>query len=160
MVFLGEEEAHARFLQQLRTAGWALLNVHPQRLQAVGRAALGRGGTVAVLGRLDPAGRGHQRRGGGDVEALCPVAAGADDLQHVHARIDLDGVVAHGGGAPGNLIGGFGFGALGGKGGQERGVLGEGGFAAHDLVHHGIGFVVGQVLLAHNFYNGFFDHGI
>ena len=35
-----------------------------------------------------------------------------------------------------------------------------GGLAAHDLVHHGVGLVVGQVLLADDLYNGFLNHGL
>ena len=86
------------------------------------------------------------------------VAAGAYDFKDVHAGIDLDSVFPHGGSAACNFVGGLGAGALGGKRGQERGVLGGGGLAAHDLVHHSVGFVVGQVLFIHDLDNSFFDH--
>ena len=158
VVLLGEEEAHAHLPQQLDAPLRALLDVHPQGLQAVRRAALGGGRPVAVLGHLHAACRRHQAGGGGDIEAVGVVAAGAHDLKDLHARVHLGGVVPHGGGAAGDLVGGLRPGALGGEGRQERGVLGGSGLAAHDLVHDGVGLVVGQVLLVDDLYNGFLDH--
>ena len=86
------------------------------------------------------------------------VAAGAHDFKDVHARVHLGGVVAHGGGAACDLICGLSLGALGGKRCQKSCILGGCGLAAHDLVHHGVGFVVSQVLLIDDLYNGFLDH--
>ena len=86
------------------------------------------------------------------------VAAGTHDLKDVHAGLHLGGVVAHGGGAACNFIGGFRLGALGGKRRKEGRVLGGRGLAAHDLVHDSVGFVVGQILLIDDLYNGFLDH--
>ena len=111
-----------------------------------------------MLGDLDAPGGGDQGRRGGDVEALRPVPAGADDLYNIHAGVHFRGVVPHGGGAAGDLVDRLGLGALGGEGRQKGRVLGGGGLAAHDLVHDGVGLVVGQVLFAHDLYNGFFDH--
>ena len=88
------------------------------------------------------------------------VPASPHDLKDLHARVHLGGVGAHGGGAAGDLVGGLRPGALGGQGGQEGGVLGGGGLAAHDLVHDGVGLVIGQVLLADDLYNGFLNHGL
>ena len=158
MILLRKEEADAHFVQQFYTAGGALLDVHAQRFQTVGSAALGGRGPVAVLGHLHAACRCHQRRGGGDVEAVGVVAAGANDLKDIHAGVHLGGVVAHGGGAARNFVRGLSLGALGGKRRQKSCVLGRSGLAAHDLVHHGIGFVVAQVLLVDDLHNGFLDH--
>ena len=72
--------------------------------------------------------------------------------------INHGGVVAHGGGAARNFVRGLSLGALGGKRRQKSCVLGGSGLAAHDLVHHGIGFVVAQVLLVDDLHNGFLDH--
>ena len=83
---------------------------------------------------------------------------GDNDLKDIHAGVHLGGVVAHGGGAARNFVRGLSLGALGGKRRQKSCVLGGSGLAAHDLVHHGIGFVVAQVLLVDDLHNGFLDH--
>ena len=81
VVFLGEEEAHAHLVEQLHAFRRTLLDVHPQGFQAVGGAAPGGRRPVAVLGHLHAAGSGHQGGGGGDVEAVGVVAAGADNFE-------------------------------------------------------------------------------
>ena len=86
------------------------------------------------------------------------VSAGTDDFKYLHAGFHFYGTIPHGGGAAGDLIDRLGLGALGGEGRQKGRVLGGGGLAAHDLVHHGVGLIVGQVLFAHDLYNRFFDH--
>jgi hypothetical protein len=59
------------------------LDARAQRLQHVGAARLRRHAAVAVLGHAR-AGRGdHEHRGGGDVERVRAVAAGADDVDQV-----------------------------------------------------------------------------
>ena len=92
-----------------------------------------------MLSDLHAARRRNEGGGGGNIEAVGVVAAGADDLEDVHAGVYLCGVVAHGGGAACNLVGRLGAGALGREGREERCVLGGGGLTAHDLVHHGVG---------------------
>ena len=135
------------------------MDIDPQGLQAVRCAAPGGGGPVAVLGNLHAPRRRHQGGGGGDIEALGVVASGAHDLKEVHAGVHPGGVGAHGGGAAGDLVGGLRPGAFGGEGRQKGGVLGGGGLAAHDLIHDGVGLAIGEVPLADDFHNGFFDHG-
>ena len=89
------------------------------------------------------------------------VAAGPHNLQHLHAGVGhRNGPFPHGGGAAGDLVGGLRPGALGGQRRQERGVLGGGGLAAHDLVHDSIGLVIGQVLFADDFHDCFLNHGV
>ena len=158
MVFLRKEEADAGLVEQLGTARGALLNVDAQRLKAIRRAALGGGRAVTVLGDLHPAGRRHQRRGRRDIEAVGVVTAGADNFKNIHACIDLYGMVAHGSGTARDLIRGLGLGALGRKRRQKSSVLGRGRLPAHDLIHDRVGLLVGQILLADDFYNSFLDH--
>lgn len=112
-----------------------------------------------MLSDLHAARRRNEGGGGGNIEAVGVVAAGADDLEDVHAGVYLCGVVAHGGGAACNLVGRLGAGALGREGREERCVLGGGGLTAHDLVHHGVGFVITEIALVDDLHDGFFDHG-
>ena len=155
MVVLGKEKAKTLRLQQLGALFRGQGNVDSQRLQHVGGAALGGGRAVAVLGDRNAAGGHHKGRGGGDIEGVGPVAAGADNLQRVQVVEQPDTVGAHGGGAGGDLIDGL---PLHGQRGEEGGHLDRAGLAAHDLVHHGGGRVIGQVVLGGKLMNGFFNH--
>ena len=112
-----------------------------------------------MFGHLHAPCRCHQGGGGGDVEAAGVVSAGAHDLKEFHAGLHLDGVAPHGSGASGDLVGGLRSGALGGEGGKKGGVLGGGGLAAHDLIHHGVGLLIGEVPFIDDLDDGFFDHG-
>ena len=86
------------------------------------------------------------------------VAAGAYDLEKLHAGIYLGGVVPHGSSAACDLVGRLRLSALSGECRQKGCVLGGRGLAAHDLVHHGVGFVIGQVLFADDLHDCFLDH--
>ena len=159
MVLLGEEEAHARVLEQATTRVGILRNVHARRLETVGSAALRAGRAVAVLCDLHARSRTDERGGGGDVEGVRPVAARAHDLEHVHARmLDGRGELSHGLGASAYLVDGLGLRALGRECCQKRRVLGGGGLTLHDLMHYGIRLVVGEVFLHHDLLDGFLDH--
>jgi hypothetical protein len=83
VVARGKEEADADVRQRLFRRFGGAIEVEAQRLQRVGRAGLGTGGAVAVLGHRHAAGRDDQADGGGDVERVVPVAAGAADVDGV-----------------------------------------------------------------------------
>ena len=143
VVLLRKEEAHAHLIKQLFAQLGALLDVHAQRLLAVGRARLAGSGTVAVLGNLRPTCGDNKRSCGGDVEAARFVATRAHNLKHRLVVLHLGSVTAHGSSATGNFRDGFALGRLRGKGGKECRRLHLRGFARHDLVDHIVGLVVG-----------------
>ena len=156
----GEGEGDAHLIGHLGHGLRFEIERQPERLQTVGRPALGARGAVAVLGDLHAA-RGRNQRGrGGYVEAVRVVAAGADYLEYVHAGIDARSVVAHCGGTARDLVGGLGARAFCGQRREEGGVLRGCGFAAHYFVHHGICFVIGEVFLAYYLYDCFLNHGL
>ena len=158
VVFLRKEEAHADLIQQFNTLLRALVNIDAQRLQAVRRAAFAGSGSVAVLCDAHPTRGGHQGGRGGNVETLRVVPAGSDNLKQLIPGFHTGCLFAHGRRASGDFIRGLCPGALGGQRRQECRVLGRRGLAAHDFIHHGVGFLVGQVFLTHNLDDGFFDH--
>ena len=113
--------------------------------QNVGRAAIARGGAVAVLDDFDPRAGGDEGGGGGDVERMADVAAGAagvEDDRHAVA-VDGDDFFAHDGGRADEFIDG---GSLGGESDEEPADLRLGRLAGHDVQKRRSGFVAGEVL--------------
>ena len=159
VVNLSVQEADPGFLKHLLHLGGLQLDVDAQRLQHIGCAALGGGGHIAVLGDRHSGGGDHNGGGGGDVDAVGAVSAGAHDLQRLKTGcIELDGVIPHGGGTAGYFVNRLRPGALGGQRRQKCGVLGGGGLAAHDLIHHGIGLFIAQIFLLNDLNNCILDH--
>ena len=140
----GIEEADAHFLDAGGHLRGVQVEVAAQRHQHVGRPAAAAGGAVAVLGHALP-GSGNDERGcGGDIESVLAVAARAagvdEEFALAQADVDRDDVAAHGVGAAGDLVDGL---ALHAQRRQIAADLDGGGFAAHDRVHGGRGFVEG-----------------
>ena len=158
MVFLGKEEAHTDFIQQLYTFLWALLDVHPQSFQAICRTAHGGCRTIAVFCYLHTAGCTNQCSSSRNIKALRIITTCTDNLKYLHTSLNLCGMIAHSCGTACNLICGLCSGTLGRQCGQKRGILGRARFSGHDLIHHGVCFIVGQVFFADNFHNGTFNH--
>ena len=72
-----EEEPDPAFVDAGGDLGGQKLHLGAERRQHVGAAAFRRGGAIAVLGDPGAGCRGHERRGGGDVEGVRAVASGA-----------------------------------------------------------------------------------
>ena len=72
-----EEEPDPAFVDAGGDLGGHKLHLGAERRQHVGAAAFRRGGAIAVLGDPGAGCRGHERRGGGDVEGVRAVASGA-----------------------------------------------------------------------------------
>ena len=87
MVLLGEEEADAAAVELGEDLVGVLPEVHPERLEAVGGPALRARRAVAVLGHLDARGGAEKGGGGGDVEGVGAVPAGADDFEGLYAWV-------------------------------------------------------------------------
>ena len=159
VIFLGEEEAESYLVQKFKSLRRILGDVHAQGFLHVRGAGLGRSGAVAMLGHLHAGGSDDKGRGGGNIEAIRPVAAGTNDFQDLHARMrHRCRVFSHGRSAAGNLIDGFRPGALGRERCKERCVLGGCGLAVHDFIHHFVGFFEGEISLSHDFLDSFFNH--
>src|SRR5262245_11395993 len=95
-----EREADVRFGQTRFEDRGRYVEFHTHRFEHVGRAALARRGTIAVLDDLHTGRSGDDRGGGGDVERPARVPARAARVEHdlsvrVAAGVDRRNVVAH-----------------------------------------------------------------
>ena len=161
MIFLCEEEAQTYRAQLRNTFFRGLVNVDAQSFQTVCRTGFGGSGTIAVLGNGLAGCRDDNGSSGGDIKGVGAVTAGADNFQTVDITgVYLNSMGTHGSGTAGNFIYGFCLGTLGGQGSEKCGILCGGGFTAHDFIHHGICFVIGQVFSGDDFGNCFFNHMI
>ena len=96
VIFLRKHEAESDFPEQPAAELRIFVNICPQSLQAVCRAALRRGRAVSVLGHLDPRSRDHHGGSRRDIECIGIITAGPHDLQHLHARMfHRCGVTSH-----------------------------------------------------------------
>jgi hypothetical protein len=73
-------EREARLLKELARVFGAHRDVNAKRRKNVRGAGRRGDAAVAVFGDVEAAGRGGERRGGGNVDCAAPVAARADDL--------------------------------------------------------------------------------
>ena len=141
----GEHEAEADLVDAAGDRLGAEIDVHPQGLEQIGRAASARVGAVAMLGDRAAGTRGDQRRRSGDVEGRGAAAGsgGVDQLGPLGA--DLGGERPH---RPrqadqlGHRL------PLGAKGDQEGAGLDRVGAPLHDLGQHRGGVVGGEVVAA------------
>ena len=85
--------------------------------------------------------------------------ARADDIADIHARVHLCRMVTHGRRTAGDFLRGFRAGTLGGKCREKRRILCRTSLAAHNLIHHGVSFIISQILFADNLYNSLLNHG-
>jgi hypothetical protein len=110
------------------------VDLRAQRLQDVRAAGLRGHAAVAVLGDLASRRGDHEHRGGGDVEGMRAIAAGADDVDQVGAIGDLDRQreFAQHGRRRGDLAHGF---LLDPQAGEDGRGHHRRDFAAHDLPH-------------------------
>ena len=92
MIIRREEKGEIMFPQRLRGPLQRQVDLDAQRLQHVGAAGLGGDGAVAMFGHRHSRSRGHQRHGGGDIERIHPVSAGAANVQNLPGA----GLLVHG----------------------------------------------------------------
>ena len=86
-----------------------------------------------MLGYLQPGSRGDKGRGGGDVEGVAAVAAGADGVDQRPVHFNSQGELPHDAGHAGEFPGGL---TLQPQCGEEGTKLGWGSLPLHDLPHH------------------------
>ena len=139
----GEQETKAHVADAARHLGRRKVQIDAGGLEHVGAAALAGGGAIAVLGNVGAGRRGHDRRRGGNVEALgAAAAAGAAGVHQVrHVDVDLGRYGPHGGGGTGYLLHRL---ALGLEANEHGGDLRWRGFAGHDGVEHRSGLGLRQ----------------
>src|SRR5690606_33715914 len=158
MVGRGEHKAHADLLGAEDHLFGRQVQVDAGRFQQVGTAAFAGNSPVAVLGDGAAGGGDHKGAGGGDVEQVGAIAAGAAGVHQI-GRVDGDwrNQFAHGGGSAGNLVDAL---ALHAQADQEGADLGVRGLTGHDEVH-GLGHLLRcQVQVLDNAGNGGFHiHG-
>ena len=136
-----EHEPDVRLLDASRDAVGTEIDLHAERLEDVRAAARARRGPVAVFGH-PAAGTRHDERGHrGDVEAVRPVAAGADDVDRVPLEDDPHDHVAERRGAARDLIHRL---AADVQRRQERAELRRCRLAGHDRGHRRVRLRTGQ----------------
>ncbi len=107
-VVLGcEKEADAEVGQRFLSRFGSTIKVEAEDFQRVSRASFGTGGAVAVLSHGDAASRDDEADGGGNVERVVSVTAGAADVDGVGRRGDRDHAGAHRPRGSGDFAGGF-----------------------------------------------------
>ena len=146
-VVLGrKEKADACLLEATaRDLGWGV-DAHPELLEDVGRAALARDAPVAVLGDGHAAGRGDEGGGGGQVEGVGPVAAGAAAVgDGKPAGVEVQRGRAHGFGRARHLVRGLALGLEPDEQGRE---LHLAHLAGHDGAEDGARTLAGEIFAA------------
>lgn len=127
----------------------------PGRLEQIGTAALAGYRTIAVLGHLAASSRNDERGSGGHVEDVHPVATGATGVdQLVGVETHRSGQLAHDLHGADDLVDGF---ALHAHAHEKRADLRVCALTGHDLAHHRLHFLGGQIQLADDAVEGFLD---
>ena len=117
------------------------LDLRAQRFEHIGAAGFRRHAAIAVFRDFRARRRNHEHAGGGDIESMRAVAAGADDIDQLFAvgHFNLVRKLAQHGGRCGNLANRF---FLHAQAGEDRRDHRRRDFAAHDLAHQVDHFVV------------------
>ncbi len=137
------EESDPGFAQAALDHAGPGLDVHAELPEHVRRAAVRADGAVAVLGHGRARAGGDERGGGGDVERVPRIAAGAAGVEHdLRAGLDAPRLLAHDPGAAGDLLRRL---ALHAQRDDERRDLRRRRLAAHHLVHRLRALFGGQV---------------
>ena len=110
------------------------LDLRAQRFEHIGAAGFRRHAAIAVFRDFRARRRNHEHAGGGDIEGMRAVAAGADDIDQLFAigHFNLVRKLAQYGGRCGNLADRF---FLHAQAGEDRRDHRRRYFAAHDLPH-------------------------
>lgn len=119
----GEEEGEVVIAQGGRGLVGGEIDRDAEGFEDVGAAGPGGDGAVAVFGDRNTGAGNEQCDGGGDVEGVLSIAAGATDVEESGVAGggidgDRDGAVTEGGGKGGDFGGGF---TAAGEGGEEVG---------------------------------------
>ena len=143
MVGAGEHEPEAELVDRLRDAFRRLLDDDPERLEDVGGAARRGRSSVAVFGNSSSRRGGNESCRRRDVEGARSVTTGADHIDDGRALgMHRHHVLPHRLGAAGDLVGGL---ALRAERHEHRRDLGRCRLAVHDLAHHGVRLLPGEV---------------
>ena len=140
--------------------GW-LVDDDAELFEHVGGSGARTCSAIAVFGDAHARARDDECRGGGNVEGVAAVSAGAASVDEhfvgvrVAVRENFHGVAAHGGGEADQFVDGFAFHA---KSDEESGDKRVIGVAGEDLLHAGFGFVAGETFFGEKFFKGG-DHG-
>ena len=88
MVFRCEQEADAQVVQRLTRFIGVHIQIDTECRQQIGRTGFTGDAAVAMFGHLQSTGRRHKGAGGGDIDAVAAITAGADNIgkQIVRAR--------------------------------------------------------------------------
>ena len=145
-----KEERDADSLERSFDDGRVRPDVDAERLVHVGAAALARDRPVAVLRHAQSGSRGHECRGGRDIERAGAIAAGAARVEDIVERPrQLHRIGAHRPRQADDLGRTL---ALHREADQQRGDLRRRRLAAHDRAHRLGGLIDRQVLAPHQFF--------
>ncbi len=96
MVFLREEKADAKIGERCLCRFHGPVQIQPHGFEHIGGAAQRRCRAVAMLGHWNFAGGNDNGDGGGDIQAMRPVATRAADVDGIGGRVHADHPRAHG----------------------------------------------------------------
>ena len=133
-----ERERDAAFVADFSHLFRRQIQRQSQRFEAIGGAALGRGGAIAVFDDFDARSGGNDRAHGRQVHRGCAVSAGADDIGGLAFDMQRDGVGDHGLRRAADFIGSQSQLLLGG---EHRADGGRIGVAVHEVINEPLGFL-------------------
>lgn len=156
-----KKKPDADLFDGLANALGRLFDDDAELFEHVGRASARACGAIAVFGDAHACARDDESRGGGNVESVAAVAAGAAGVDEHFVGMpaavgeNLHGTAAHGAGEADELVDGFTFHA---ESDEQRGDERVVGVAGEDLLHTGFGLGAGEVFAGDEFFEGVGDH--
>lgn len=157
-----EKKTDADLFDGLANALGRLVDDDAELFEHVSGAGARARGAIAVFGDAHACSRDDESSGGGNVERVAAVAAGAARVDEHFVGVgvavgeNFHGVSAHGGGEADEFVDGF---TLHAKSDEERRDERVVGVAGEDLLHAGFGLSAGEVFAGDKFFEGVGDHG-
>lgn len=158
-----KKKTDANLFDGLANALGRLVDNDAKLFEHVGGAGARACGAIAVFGDAHARSRDNESCGGGNVESVAAVAAGAAGVDEHFVGVgvvvgeNLYCVAAHGRGEADEFVDGFTFHA---KSDEERGDERVVGVAGEDLLHAGFGFGAGEIFAGDEFFDGVRDHEV
>lgn len=156
-----EKKTDANLFDGLANALRRLVDDDAKLFEHVGGASARTCGAIAVFGDAHARARDDESRGGGNVESVAAVAAGAASVDEHFVGVPVAigenayGVAAHGRGKADEFVDGFTFHA---ETNEERGDERVTGVAGEDLLHAGFGLGAREVLSGDELFEGVGNH--
>ncbi len=153
-----EEERDVRLLERVSHAIGGRAQIHPERFEDIGAAALARDRAIAMFGDHDARASHDERRGGRDVEGVRSIAARAAGIEDRGDRArQRHGACAHRAGKTDHFLRPLAFER---ERHQESRDVRRLSLAIHDRAHGRGGLIGREVLVASQFFQQRREHGV